>query len=320
MLDVLGLDPVEEAAYRHLIGQPTLAAADLAHQLSLEVGEVSVALAALQAKGLVATSTRGTGQYVASPPAVALGSILVERQQDLRRAELELQALTEQYRSASERTITDVVDVVSGPEAVAQRFAQLQRAAQREVLALVRADVAVVSAEANLEEDAALQRGVRYDVVVERELLTRPGFYAAALEAQQHGETVRVVEQLPLRLIVVDRELALIPLGSSRQSGSTGALMVHPSGLLDSLLALFDFVWRDAHPIGRADEGPGPLEPTDRQILTLLLAGLTDHSVGSQLGLSLRTVQRRVAGMMEQAGVSSRIQLGRECERRGWIA
>jgi DNA-binding NarL/FixJ family response regulator len=52
--------------------------------------------------------------------------------------------------------------------------------------------------------------------------------------------------------------------------------------------------------------------------LTLLLLGLTDAAAGAQLGVSLRTVQRRVAELMDEVGVTTRIQLGAEAVRRGW--
>ena len=94
MLDVLGLDPVEEAAYRRLVGVPSANSAELAHQLDLDVAVVRPALAALSAKGLVATSTTGSDQFVASPPMVALGSLVRERQDDINRARSELEALT----------------------------------------------------------------------------------------------------------------------------------------------------------------------------------------------------------------------------------
>jgi sugar-specific transcriptional regulator TrmB/DNA-binding CsgD family transcriptional regulator len=322
MLDVLGLDPIEEATYRHLVGRPSSHPEDIARALELDPGPVGLALVSLEARGLVAGSTSGAGHYVASPPSVALGSLLLERQQDLRRAESELQNLMVQYRrAAAERTVTDVIDVVVGPQAVAQRFAQIQRAARSEVLALVQSTVAVVTAEENVEEEQALHRGVAYKVVFERALLDRPGFYDQAMATAAAGEELRVAPSLPLRLIVADREFALLPMSAEARGDSAGALLVHPSGLLDALLALFDHVWRAADPLhpgkGRTTDG---LDEVDQQVLGLLMAGLTDQAVGSQLGMSLRTVQRRARGLMERAGVSTRIQLGREAERRGWLA
>ena len=53
-------------------------------------------------------------------------------------------------------------------------------------------------------------------------------------------------------------------------------------------------------------------------ILALLLAGMTDQALAGQLGLSLRTVQRRIRVLMDKAGVDTRIQLGWHAGREGW--
>ena len=71
------------------------------------------------------------------------------------------------------------------------------------------------------------------------------------------------------------------------------------------------------------DETVGPTEPLptqlDLRILSLLLVGSTDAAIAKQLGLGLRTVQRRVAHMMELAEVSTRLQLGWQAHGRGWL-
>lgn len=326
MLDVLGLNPVEEATYRHLITLPSASSAALAEQLDLPPTDLQAALTTLAEKGLVATSTNGAEQYVASPPLVALGSLVRDRQDDLNRARSELESLTEQYRgAAAQRTVTDVIDVVTGADAVAQRFAQLQRTAREEVLALVRSGVAVVSAAENAEEDRATARGVAFRVIVERAVLEQPGVFANAEGAMSRGEQIRVADRVPLRMIVADRELALIPLASAEAEGraTVGALLVHPSALLDALLALFDHSWAAAEPLSAMSTAAAArdgLDEVDLRVLTLMLAGLTDQAVGNQLGLSIRTVQRRVASLMDACSVHTRIQLGVQAERRGWLA
>lgn len=323
MLGVLGLDPVEEAAYRSLVRLPSATAGELAAELQLDPSVVGRALTALAGKGLVATSTATGGHFVASPPAVALGSLLREQQDDLNRAEAELGSLVEQYRgAAAQRTVTDVIDVVTGAEAVAQRFGQLQRSAASEVLAMVRAGVVAVSAEDNLDEDAAAARGVTFRVVLERAVVEQPGFTRSVEAAVARGEEVRVAENLPLRMLVADRQLALIPLAGAEEQGEVGALLVHPSGLLDAVLALFDFAWAAASPLNQQGTDAAirdGLDPVDIRVLDLLLAGLTDRAVGNQLGLSLRTVQRRVSHLMDRCAVGTRIQLGLQAQRRGWL-
>ena len=324
MLGALGLDAVEEAAYRRLVTLSSGSAESIASLEGLPHAAVSAALGSLEDKGLVARSTATPGDFVASPPALAIGSLIVQRHDEMRRAELELQRLEEEYRgAATSRGSTEVVDVVHGAQAVAQRFAQLHRGASEEVLALVRSEVAVVSAEENVDEKVALARGVSYKVVVERAAMEKPGFLDLIAESVTAGESIRVADTLPVRLLIADRSLALLPLAPTPGDSGSGALVIHPSGLLDALVELFDLVWKTAREVAPApsagEEGSDDIDDLDARLLTLLLAGLTDQAIGGQLGISMRTVQRRVSALMERARVTTRFQLGTEAARRGWF-
>lgn len=333
MLDVLGLDEAEERAYRLLVQRSPGSAADVADGTGLDLFDAARVLAILEAKGLVGRAPGG--DFVASPPAVALGALVVERQQELRRAEVDLEALNGLYLEAvAQRGPGDVIDVVRGSDAVAQRFAQLQRSARREIAMFLRAGIAVVSNADNEDDEEATQsRGVTYRVVLEREVLQRPGFVAEAGKSVERGMQLRVTKSLPVRLMIVDRELALVPLSADGDKRGPGALLIHASPLLDSLQSLFSLVWMSSARLVLPGQGAGPaegaegldeakgdtLEPLDATVLSLLLAGLTDQAVGSQLDLSMRTVQRRVRHLMDLAGVDTRLQLGHVAARRGWI-
>ena len=93
---------------------------------------------------------------------------------------------------------------------------------------------------------------------------------------------------------------------------------MHPSGLLDLLTAIFEEFWAMSTGFISEHEMPGKHDAIDRDLVKLLLLGLTDAAAAAQLGISLRTVQRRVADLMETAGVTTRIQLGAEAVRRSW--
>jgi DNA-binding NarL/FixJ family response regulator len=131
-----------------------------------------------------------------------------------------------------------------------------------------------------------------------------------------------------MKLVLADADLGLVPLAVT-PAGEPGAVLLHRSGLLDALDALFETVWRTAHPlelssIGAEAETPvehGAEGPTDvdRQIVALLLAGLTDQTVATQLGLSPRTLHRRLRHLMDIAGVRTRMQLGSFATRHGWV-
>ncbi|MCQ4209083.1 MULTISPECIES: helix-turn-helix transcriptional regulator [Streptomyces] len=325
MLGAIGLDEVHETAYRALVSVGAADVQDLARRLTLAEHDTERTLRRLERHGLAARSSARPGRWVAAPPGIALGALLIQQRHELEKAELAAALLAEEYRSqASEPAAHDLVEVVTGSAAVSQRFLQIQLGASEEVCALVTGNPIAVTAGDNDAEAQAVGRGVTYRVVLEREVLSQPSGLTDLSAAIGRNEQVRVVDRVPTKLVVVDRNLAMVPLTSSE--AEPAALVVHASGLLESLTGLFEAVWREALPLrlgegGDVDEadGSGP-DGTDLEILSLLLAGLTDASVAKQLDLGLRTVQRRVKRLMELAGVTTRLQLGWHAYERGWVA
>jgi len=322
-LAALGFDAVDEQIYRFLAGRPGAAVAELRDALRIEAGAVTRALEGMAATGLVAHATDGSGRFVAAPPTVAIGALVNQQRDDLRRAEQSLAELAEVYRvAAGAQEAKDLIEVVSGVEAIRHRFDQVQRGARREVLAFVTADTLAVSREENVVEPEAVARGVTYRVVLERVILEQSGALDVVVGALGEGEDIRVSASLPMKFVIADRALGLVPL---LNRGQPGAVLVHASGLLDALVALFEMVWNRSVPlrVGHGDATPGPdaagVAGLDSKILTLLFAGLTDQAVATQLNVSIRTVARRMRHLMDVAGVETRLQLGCHASRVGWV-
>ncbi|HBF80352.1 MAG TPA: hypothetical protein DD420_10625 [Streptomyces sp.] len=324
MLAAIGLDERQEATYRALVTAGAAELSDLARRLALPEADTERALRRLEQQGLAAQSSARAGRWVAAPPGVALGALLTQQRHELEQAELASVLLAEEYRAeADEPAVHDLVEVVTGASAVAHRFHQLQLGATSEVCALVTGKPIAVTGMENESEERVAMRGVSYRVVVERDVLSLPSGIIELSAALSRDEQCRVVDRVPTKLVVADGSLAMVPL--TGRAVEPAALVVHASGLLESLTGLFEAVWRDAMPLRlgesgvREENGPGP-DATDLEILSLLLAGLTDASVAKQLELGLRTVQRRVKGLMELTGVSTRLQLGWHAYERGWVA
>ncbi|MFD4139988.1 helix-turn-helix domain-containing protein [Streptomyces sp. NPDC058572] len=325
MLAAIGLDEKQESAYRALVALGAAEVGDLAHRLALPEPDTERALRRLEQHGLAAQSSARTGRWVAAPPGVALGALLNQQRHELEQAELAAALLAQEYRVESdEPAVHDLVEVVTGARAVAHRFVQLQLGATEEVCALVTGKPIAVTGMDNEAEEKAATRGVTYRVVIEREVLAPPDGITEVSAALGRDEQVRVVDRVPTKLVVADRVLAMVPL--NRRGAEPAALVVHASGLLESLTGLFESVWRDAVPLrlgGRGEvseqDSTGP-DATDLEVLSLLLAGMTDAAVAKQLDLGLRTVQRRVKGLMELTGVSTRLQLGWHAYAKGWVA
>jgi sugar-specific transcriptional regulator TrmB/DNA-binding CsgD family transcriptional regulator len=327
MLGPLGLTPDQEAVYRVLAGRVQAGPAELGEILHVAAPRIELALSSLVGDGLVQPAPGGA--FAAAPPAIALGAMLSERRAELRSAELTLVTLAEEHRKAmAGRTITELIEVVTGVEAIRHRFAQVQHAARTQVRSFVTKPFAAVPPGANPVESQMVARGVRYRVAIDQPALAEPGVVAETMESLRLGVEVRVAESLPIKLILADGDLALVPL-TVTPGEEPGAVLLHRSGLLAAMDALFEIVWRHAHPLEASALGELPEEESgsmaaevpaalDRKILALLLAGLTDQAVATQLDLSLRTLQRRLRHLMDLAGVRSRMQLGRHAARHDW--
>lgn len=320
VLEAIGLDDEHSVVYRLILQAPSASIDELAASAALPSNRVRAIADDLERLGLLARQAAAPDRVVASPPSLALRPMLLERERRLTQAHEALVELSEIYRhGAARREAPDVVDVVLGADAVRQRFAQLQASATEQVRVFMLSDVAFLDADENVAEDAALARGVRYRVIVEKAVLEWPGFIEAARESAPFGEEVRVLPTLPTRLIIADDAMALLPMRSRGPDRASGALLVHPSGLLDLVAAMFEEFWAASTEFISTGELPGSHDAVDRDLLKLLLLGLTDAAAGAQLGISVRTVQRRVAELMDTAGVSTRLQLGAEAVRRSWV-
>jgi DNA-binding NarL/FixJ family response regulator len=134
------------------------------------------------------------------------------------------------------------------------------------------------------------------------------------------GEEARTLADVPLKAMIADRHLALIPL-RLEEPGLEGGLLVHPSPLLQALTTLFEALWERAAPlrfVGKsiaAGEALPALTADDERLLALLSAGVKEEAIARQLGVGLRTVERQVRRLMDAVHVRTRFQLGQAVER-----
>ncbi|CAG6390553.1 transcriptional regulator TrmB [Streptomyces cocklensis] len=327
MLEVLGLEAEDERVYRALLGRPNSTATLLSDLLAIPQDHVGKALSHLVGWGLVISSA--DEQFTAAPPAMALGALISQRQDGLRLAEQALATFAEEHREAmTGNSINDLIEVVTGVDAIRHRFLQVQQAARTQIRTFITAPFVAVPPGENTAEPVAIRRGVHFRAVLDRAVLAEPGIIADAIDSLRKGVQLRVADKLPMKLALADADLGLVPLAVT-PAGDPGAVLLHRSGLLDALDALFETVWSTAHPLElprSGGEAESPVEraaecPTDldRKILALLLAGLTDPTAAAQLGLSPRTLHRRLRHLMDMAGVRTRMQLGGHAIRHGWV-
>lgn len=165
-------------------------------------------------------------------------------------------------------------------------------------------------------DEAALARGVR----LRNLYLTSATRSAATRRHVRHlsdlGAEYRTTPSLPLRLLLLDGEVALLPLKTEQTA--LGALVVRTPAVMSGLRALFEAYWHASLPFGRVQEA-AELSDQERLVVAMLADGAQDGDVATALGVSVRTVRRMVASLSERLDSRSRFQTGVNAVRKGWL-
>lgn len=128
------------------------------------------------------------------------------------------------------------------------------------------------------------------------------------------GELVRVAPEIPTRLAIIGPQAVL---HDHHGVGSAQRLLVRQPSLVSALRALFEQLWERGTPV--TDVGLRHRRDARRLLVEHLAAGEKDEQIARALGVSLRTVRRRIAAIMTELGVDSRFQAGVEAVRQGWL-
>lgn len=326
-----GLGPGQEAVYRLLVRVGEAPAEHVARVLDRPLDEVGSLLGDLQQVGLVTTIAGDPPRHAPTPPDVGFAPLLRQGTEALDRARSSVNELAEEHRaSIRRRDANQLVEVISGAGAIRQQLRNLQLATRGEMLWFCRAGSVAMSSDENDEEFAMLARGVSYRVIYEQALLEEPGMLDSLAEGILAGEVARAAPSLPVRMAIADRSIAICPLVPGRDGVSEPtAALVRESSLLTALIALFDSYWAASSPLSApvpgATESPSVGSPTDpvneetKALLSLLVGGVSDKAIATRLGLSVRTVQRRISEVMELTHAQTRMQLAWQVSRRGWL-
>lgn len=318
MLEVLGLDSEVEKVYDILLRGRPVTVRELAAAAELTVARVRVALRRLASRGLVTRIPGSPPHHLAVDPSLALDGLLLEREEQLRRARARSHEVGDLFRQAAAgRDPAKLVEVVTGRDLIMQRNDQLQRSARRELRIFDRPPYH--GEHKNDAELDLLSRGVPVRAVYETAAADHAAPFIAA------GEQARVLPSLPTKLLVIDERMAVVPLHNTPDTPSSSFVIVHQSALLNALVGLFETLWQHALPLDPLGSGIGATDaygpdPTERGILGLMNAGLPDEAIARHLGLSHRTLQRRIRDLMERLHAATRYQLGAQAVAHGWCA
>jgi DNA-binding CsgD family transcriptional regulator len=328
MLEAFDVDPSAEAVYLAMLQHPDATLPELGARLGLDDAAVRAAFDELGRLTLLRPSWEDPRTLRPVAPEICLESLLARQQAEL----IARRNRIEEGRAALAILVADLArarpnvgqaegEEIIGLDAVRERLERLTHATRHEVLSLMpdgAQTAAAIEASRPLDE-SLLDRGVEMRNVYLDSVRNDPPSTAYARWMTELGGQVRTAPVLPLRMIIVDREIAVVPLNPARTGD--GAALLRGPGAVAAMCALFDQVWTSAIPLGaplvRTEQG---LTGQEQALLRLLSQGETDESAARKLGISPRTLRRMTAELMTELGVRSRFQWGAQAVEHGWLA
>ena len=320
LMSALGLSRVSGRLYERLVHQSGQTLAEIAESHDLGVDVLLDRLEPLVDHGVVSVVD---DRVVAVPPAEAVGRMISETAAGAARAHQRLQeiaAALPYLSGAGVRVLPQAVRPVEGIEGElvlgtlrAPDFHAVIRQGVGGIM-LLRPDQWALSYEDELAAPVAqaIRAGRRCRAIYPvRALNEAPGVLHQRVAM---GEEVRLLPELATRLIVLEGTHVVLPepLGYA----ASPRLVVRQRGIVELAALYFEQLWARASPL---DEPEAERSDLRRFLLEQLAAGAQDEQIARRLGLSLRTVRRRVAEVMAELGATSRFQAGVEAARRGWL-
>ena len=117
----------------------------------------------------------------------------------------------------------------------------------------------------------------------------------------------RELNDLPIKLMVFDRRVALFP--ADPLNFEAGSVEIDDPPVVQALCGIFDRLWTQGRDPHRQGVPPITLTPREQALVALLSAGHTDVSAANELKLSVRTVAYTMRELMDRLGVENRFQL-----------
>lgn len=293
-----------------------------AAELGLTPEAVDAALAALAEHRLIHAVD---GWLSVLDPGLAADVATAPLQAAIRQRQTRIDLVRGQFAELSESYLHAVrgrslqIEVISRMEEVRAALTRAAAECTVEVLACQPGGNRVPEAleEALRRDTNTLARGVRMRSLYHHTARFNGPSQAYVATLSLLGAEYRTAHELFGRLIVFDAKLAFIP----QIGGEWGAVLIREPSIVRYLCTIFEQTWTLAQPFSDAvvDGLERVSRDIDRSIAHLLAAGLKDEAIGRRLGMSLRTVRRHIADIMEELGAGSRFQAGVLMAARGLL-
>ncbi|GAA4623463.1 hypothetical protein GCM10023196_019740 [Actinoallomurus vinaceus] len=330
-ISTIGVSADALAVYRCTLKRPGCGSDVIRRRLGLDQKTLESAIETLGRLALL--EVRDGHRLSATDPRAGLERLIEQRVEKLNMeirqvlAARDVIALLEEDQRHGESLESAQLDIerVSGLLQVRRRIDDLAFFSHKETLCLHPGRPLSASAiqVGRVLDGRSLRRGTMIKSIYHPEALGDALMVDYLCDIRRLGGQVRITEAQMDRMIVFDRDVAVVPVNP--RDSAQGALLVREEGLVSQLVTYFDGLWEDAADFEEfikpsAAEAPcSALSPFERRVLDALAMFDKDEIAARELGVSLRTYRRYVAELMARLGAVNRFQAALRAKEEGWI-
>jgi DNA-binding CsgD family transcriptional regulator len=329
MADAAELSDLQVAVYRAVLAAPGGKPIDIAANLGLTATELERPLAGLLDLGLVRDA--GNGTLVGVSPMLAEATVLGAEDLDLGARRLSIEARRNTIRrlvpdwndalAASDQELS--VDVVRDQSKIGSVLMHYAGQCRDELLSVApgRLPRTRIDSRTRVANLYSLRRGIRTRALYQHAAMRDRHTRAYLTELADNGARIRFAPSVPGRSLVIDRDVALLPIPADDRDPVRGGLaVVRERNVVAWVIATFEQLWAEATPLEdllSSQVDYAELDQTRAAILRLMAEGEKDEAISRRLSISVRTCRRHIADYMAQVGATSRFQAGVIAARAG---
>ncbi|MCX6163205.1 MAG: hypothetical protein NTV87_17935 [Ignavibacteriae bacterium] len=276
-LQTLGISGREAEVYIALLHKEELTAPEIAKISTVSLSKVYEVLQNLVKKSMCNENYKdGLKVFSAIEPKIALENILSVYETDLKNKKLSAQGLEKSLTSIYENKEykehpLDFIEIISDIGQLKERFVSIELNTKKEILGFMKSPYAI-HPDDNFDNQAKIQKtSIQKGIYECNNIQTQDEknkLIKTIRACQNHGEEVRLIKELPMKLVISDETVTMfsLPVTSAFKSRLTALIINHPAFAINFKI-IFEMYWDKGMTLEEYEEQDLFEEEPGKQIL-----------------------------------------------------
>lgn len=246
-----GFSDYEARVYSALLPKRTLTPTEISVLSGVPRGKIYEVLEKLSYAGFCTQVDGNRKKYRATNPRDSFQSLIQDfdiKKSFIQQSSEELSLIYESEETKDDPL--DYIEVVKDKKLIGQKMQSLEEKSQKEALFFAKPPYAMNYKDTSnwTAQIESTQRGVKYKCIFEMEPGNEENFLDMVNYFQSIGEEVRIINYLPLKLVIFDRKTIIFTLKNKYETPrNLTALFIEHEDLANTLYTTFNYYWNKSY-------------------------------------------------------------------------